>query len=330
MMKRLTCILLAATLTIAAGFTTLAAETRIDKMKITFSYDAEPKSGETIGTINAKTDSNEFFIDSAEYMNETETWTVGDRPQVLVTMTAKDGYKFSSKSKSHFSLSGCNATYKTARTYDDGMTMELEVYLKRIGGKLSDVENLEWSGASASWDSMEGAKSYNVRLYRDEKSITTVETTGTNYDFSGFMNKEGSYTFRVQAISIYNNRAGEWSDYSDDYYLDEEDLWNNTGYGQWVQNNNGWWYSYSSGGYPANTWKNISNVWYYFNRDGYMVTGWLKLDGNWYYLNSSGAMTTGWQLINGRWYCMDSSGVLYVNTRTPDGYYVDGSGALIQ
>lgn len=330
MLKRQICLVMAAVMTLAMGMTAQAADTKITSMKITFSYDTEPKSGDSIGSINAKTDSSQFYIDSAEYVTDNENWTVGDRPVVRVDMTARDGYRFSSTSSSRFSLSGCSATYKSAKTYDDGSTMELEVYLKRIGGKLGDVDNMEWSGTVAVWDAMDGAKSYNVRLYRDDKSVETVSTTGTSYDFGGYINREGSYTFRVQAISSYNNRAGEWTDDSPEHYVDEEEARTIGGNGRWVQDQKGWWYSYSAGGYPSSCWKLINNIWYYFNRDGYMATGWQRLDGYWYYLNSDGAMLTGWQFINGKWYCMDGSGVMYENTRTPDGYYVDGNGVWVQ
>lgn len=332
MIKKPLCFVLAAIMTLAMGMTSQAADTKITSMKITFSYESgsEPKSGDSIGGITAKTDSSQFDIDSVYYVNNNETWIVGDRPVVRVDLTARDGYRFSSTSSSKFSLSGCSATYKSAKAYDDGSTLELEVYLKRIGGKLSDVDNLEWSGNIAVWDPMDGAKSYNVRLYRDDKSVATVETTGTSYDFSGYINREGSYTFAVQAISSYNNRAGEWSDKSSDNYVDEEDAWKVSGSGRWVQDQTGWWYSYNAGGYPANCWKLINNYWYYFNRSGYMVTGWQKVDGYWYYMNNDGVMLTGWQFINGQWYCMDGSGVMYANTRTPDGFYVNGSGVWVQ
>ena len=330
MLKKQICIICTFIMVLSMGMTAQASDTKITSMKLTFSWSAEPKSGDEIGSINVKTDSSQFSVDSAEYETDNETWVVGDRPVVLVQLTAADGYRFSSTSSSRFNLSGCSADYKSAKTYDDGATLELEVYLKRIGGKLDGVDNMEWSDAVATWDEMDGAKSYSVRLYRDQKSVITVETTGTSYDFSGYVNQEGSYTFRVQAVSSYNDRTGEWSGDSPDYYVDEEEAWTVNGSGRWVQNQSGWWYSYNSGGYPLNCWKLIGDVWYYFNRDGYMVTGWQRLDGSWYYLNPNGAMVTGWQVIDGKWYCLDSSGVLYQDTRTPDGYEVDKNGVWWQ
>lgn len=62
--------------------------------------------------------------------------------------------------------------------------------------------------------------------------------------------------------------------------------------------------------YPVNQWQYINNYWYFFNASGYMVTGWVQWNNVWYYCCDSGEMLT--------------------NTRTPDGYYVDGNGAWIQ
>ena len=61
-----------------------------------------------------------------------------------------------------------------------------------------------------------------------------------------------------------------------------------------------------------------------------MQTGWQRLGGQWYYLDPSGAMQTGWQAINGKYYYLGTNGAMYYNTWTPDGKYVDGSGAWVQ
>lgn len=347
MKKRSLCLALSFLFILCMAVTAHAATTKIDKVSLTFSYEEEPKSGNEVGSIKAKANDQSYYVDYAEYTNDVDTWSVGDRPVVRIGLYAADGYRFSYTSSKYFSLSGCGATHKKASIKDEGTYMELEVYLKRIGGKLSGAENLEWSGATAVWDELNGAKSYEVRLYRDDKSVATEKVTGTSYDFSGYLTKEGCYNFSVRAVASYNDRAGEWSDYSEDYYVDEEDLQHMTANGSWVQNQKGWWYSYGNGSYPASCWKLINGQWYYFNWEGYMVTGWQKIDGRWYYLNPSGAMTTGWQFVNnrwyfmdgsgvmqtgwqyvnGKWYCLDDSGAMYANTTTPDGRYVDSSGA---
>lgn len=343
--KRWLVLVMSAVLVLGTCFAAQAAETKIDKVKLTFSG-TEPKSGEAVGDIDVRTDSNEFSVDYAEYTNSLENWTVGVEPEVKIELVAKDGYKFGYTSKSHFNLSGMNAEFERAKIYDNGSYMEVTATLKRIGGKLTGSENLEWGGKTAYWDAVEGSKQYEVNLRRNEKTVTTVETTSTSYNFAGYMDREGNYSFRVRAISSYNNRVGEWSDYSDEIYISESEAGSG---GQWKNDQYGWWYAYNGGGYPANCWKQIGGAWYYFAYNGYMLTGWQQINGSWYYLAPSGAMTIGWQNVGGVWYYMDGNGVMltgwqqiggrmyylgtngamWANTATPDGHYVDGSGAMV-
>ena len=60
-----------------------------------------------------------------------------------------------------------------------------------------------------------------------------------------------------------------------------------------------------------------------------MQTGWKYVGGQWYYLDGSGAMQTGWKYVGSHWYYLSGSGALLVNTTTPDGYKVNGSGELV-
>lgn len=326
------CLVLAAVTAISISFIAMAADTKIDKVNLTFSYDTAPATGDAIGDIMVKADSGEFYVESAEYTNseDQDTWTVGDVPQVKVELSAKDGYRFSYTSKSHFNLTGCNAEYKKVRIYDSGSSIEVYAQLKRIGGKLEGASNPEWQDTSAVWDEVEGSKSYDVKLLRDDRTVATVSTSGTSYDFAGYFNREGDYTFRVRAVSKYNNKTGEWSEDSDSFYVNAEDLGSYGGNGRWAQDQKGWWYSYDTGGYPLSCWKEINGSKYYFNSAGYMVTGWQKLDGIWYYMNPSGAMTTGWQNINGTWYYLDASGKMQTGWQAVNGtwYFMNNSGAM--
>lgn len=66
---------------------------------------------------------------------------------------------------------------------------------------------------------------------------------------------------------------------------------------------------------------------------GRMYTGWQRIDGFWYYFNpvpdgSRGKMMTGWQQIDGKWYFLwPSDGHMAVSEETPDGFFVDETGA---
>ena len=349
--KQISALFLAAVMAVSAASTVQAADDRerIDKVTLNFAYDKEPASGDEIGDIRVTTNSDQFTVDYAEYTNSGDTWTVGDVPEVRVELDANDGYRFAYESKSHFDVNGGGAEFKDADRQDDDSHMVVTVELDRIGGKLSAPENLEWDGTTAHWDHLDGAKTYEVRLYRGSSTVTTVETANNYYNFAGSITREGDYIFRVRGISDYNDRSGEWSSDSDEYYVDEDEA-ASAGTGSWVQDGTRWWFAYSGGGYPANCWKEIGGAWYYFDRSGYMTTGWQYVDGDWYYLNpgsgammsgwqlinnvwyyldSSGAMQTGWNYINGKYYYMDSNGAMYANRTTPDGHYVDASGARV-
>ena len=100
--------------------------------------------------------------------------------------------------------------------------------------------------------------------------------------------------------------------------------------GSWQRNGIGWWFEYSDGSYAQSSWIDINNNWYYMGSSGYMQTGWLNYGGSWYYLDTtSGNMRMGWIGLNNVWYYLNpfNGGRMDVDTYTPDGYYVDSTGA---
>lgn len=59
------------------------------------------------------------------------------------------------------------------------------------------------------------------------------------------------------------------------------------------------------------------------------TNGWQYHDDNWYYYNDSGAKVTGWIRDSANWYYLSEDGVMLADAITPDGYYVESSGAWI-
>ncbi len=163
-----------------------------------------------------------------------------------------------------------------------------------------------------------------------------MTTSDNTYNFSSYITRSGTYTFRVRAVYNSSNK-GEWID-SDDWYVDSQtarEFGNsssssnpsssstsvntsgssltspgNSSSGAWLQDSVGWWYCNADRSYTINGWQSINNKWYYFNERGYMVTGWVLWKNAYYYCGPDGAMLT--------------------NTWTPDGYYVDGNGIWVQ
>ena len=104
-----------------------------------------------------------------------------------------------------------------------------------------------------------------------------------------------------------------------------------TATGRWVNQDDGWWFAYSGGGYPAGTWEKINGAWYYFDGSGWMQTGWTEVNGTWYYMNGDGAMQIGWVKSGDDWYYLDpASGAMATGWVDDNGtwYYMEDSGAM--
>lgn len=332
MKKRAAALLLTLCMAMGLSISANAAETRIEKVAVEFSWDSAPEQGQRPGNVSAKAGNDQYRIGEVYYTNDIdEYWQLGDTPEVIAVIHAANGYRFSSTNKSYFTITGQNAKHKRARIYDSGTTMELTVTFPQLTGRLQQVENTYWEDNIAIWDEMESAKSYEIRLYRNDKLQTTVKSDRARYDFSGSFAKEGEYSFKVRGIAKYNGKTGDWSEMSDYNFISESQAQSTAIGGNWVQDTRGWWYSYSGGGYPSETWRQINGAWYYFDRSGYMLTGWQNLGGSWYYLMPNGVMTTGWQAVGGRWYYMNGSGVMQTGWQDINGrrYYLDGSGAMV-
>lgn len=319
-------------LTCLMAGTVFAAAEKINTVKLTFSCDPVPAAGEAPGTVTAKAASDEFTVESAVYLNDVETWTLGERPEVEVILKAAEGFRFVYTSSDKFRLSGGGADFAKAKIYDGGNKLVLKTYLKRADGKPEEVYGLEWSGSYAMWEAPEEeVKSFEVRLYRNKRLVATVTTADTQYDFRSHIAEGGDYTFRVRAVAKYENRLGSWSDYSEENTFSDYDA-RYYGQGNWIQGRFGWWYRYYNGDYPASCWKKINQAWYYFNQDGYMLTGWQYIDGHWYYLGNNGVMLGGgWHFINGYWYYLDGSGIMQTGWKNLGGrsYYLNGDGVML-
>ena len=81
-------------------------------------------------------------------------------------------------------------------------------------------------------------------------------------------------------------------------------------------------------------WEFIDQKWRAFDSNGFSKLGWIydeNYDG-WFYLHIKHGMQTGWICVGDKWYYMNPDtagceGKMYAAQWTPDGYYVDESGA---
>lgn len=159
----------------------------------------------------------------------------------------------------------------------------------------------------------------------DDSNSTSGASGGSSHSGGGSGGEGGSVSRSASTVkAVIPSTPGYW--------VQEEKGWqfrnpDGTAYlDTWVYVNN-LWYRLGVDGYMLERWALVNNVWYYLAPEtGEMKTGWLFDGQSWYYLDESGAMKTGWIFTDGGWYYLEADGRLLLNTVTPDGYQVDGSG----
>lgn len=313
----------------AMCMTAYAAEKKITKVKVQVES-AVPEAGDNVGTPSVKvsvsglSDSDFKIVDLEYYNTNDDEWERGETPVIRMELElvgdAADNYVFYYTSSKYFSVSGNRSEFKSAKRLDSGRGLQVDIKQRKVSGELEVPEILDWDGRHATWETVDDADKYEVKLYRNNSSVTTITTSNESYNFYPYMSKAGDYSYKVRAISNSDGEKSDWSDESDDYYMNSSNVYtgtppsNNGGSstnvsGGWVQDQIGW--TYRQNGTPlTNQWLNVDNNWFYLAANGYMMTGWIYVDNNWFYLNpvsdgTRGAMKTGWQAIDGAWYYLN-------------------------
>ena len=266
-------------------------ESLIDSVPLSISWDRAPKAGDLGGEVYATSSNKHFVVEGASYVKRDDTWVFGERPVVEIELSAKSGYSFTSTGRTYFSLFGCGAQYKKATMDGDGNSLILQVTLPTIDSILPASTAVSWNNNTAVWDEVEGSKSYEIQLYKDNRLMATVTAKHDRYDFKSYITVEGVYTFRVRAFGTYKSQASPWSELSEENKIRPEDAWYIDN-GSWERNRLGRRYVYKNKAYPTNTWRCINNKWYYFNYEGYMLTNCYIKSGEmnfYYWLGANGA-----------------------------------------
>ena len=277
-----------------------------------------------------------FSVGDIELLNENDWWEEDEIPRISVMLNADEGYYFSI-SRSNIKVKG--ATYISGRK-EDSYTLVVTLELPSMLETLGETGQARWTSVNeAEWDPVPNAGHYEVRLYREGKTIGGLQkATEPKIDFGSLMRKEGTYNFRVRAVNKRNNDVkSEWLDSGATSYIDEETAARfRSQYGEtipdyitepsqmnqiyytpdqygWIRDNVGWWYCNPDKTYTTSNWQLIDGKWYYFNSSGYMVTGWIDWKGKSYY-------------------CDPVNGDMQVNKLIDDGSgrRVDSTGAWIQ
>ncbi len=308
---------------IMAGMIAVPSFAAVKRKKIgsvSIDVEAHIELGDRYGDeeIEVTTRGKHYSYDYYEIENFGFEWTEDDVPEIIIYLNADDGYYFSLTKASSVRLSG--ATYVRAATQDNKETLKLQVKLAPMKEMLgAETEVILTDGGYASWDSIQGAGSYELRLYRNDTGVGPVYQTTDQiyYDYTTQMSKPGSYRVKVRAVNKQNTESkGKWME-SEVITISADmadAIRNGTApglpvKGKWKTVGEKWWYEHEDGTYTKNDWELIDKQWYFFNEEGYMVTGWIEWNGEKYYLD-------------------DQTGAMLKNTTTPDGYLLDGEGHL--
>ncbi len=276
------------------------------------------------------------YVGETQILNKIERWEKGTVPRLSVYLHAEDGSYFSVKG-SDIVIEG--ATYTNGRQASPGI-VELTVTLPSMTGVLGTFTELGWDLATQGrWSRVDNTGYYEVRLFCDGRAVGDIERTKESVmDFGSRMRRAGTYSYRVRAVNMKDERTkSEWTECGQVSVIDEstaQQMKDRYGslipdgaqepsqvrqlnyrpdqYG-WIRDSTGWWYRNGDGSYTAADWQLIDDKWYYFNSSGYMVTGWIDWNEKSYY-------------------CDPENGDMQVSRMIPDGSgrRVDSTGAWIQ
>lgn len=327
-LKRLTAGITAAMLVCMGSMPAYGATTKVSSISLV--VDSEIKVGDeyNIDDVTIETKSDKYVIGDMEFENDGYEWGATDTPVIKVYVEANDGYYLSVTAK-NIKIKG--AEYASGKKVDS-KTMLLTLRLPSLSQSLGEIGSVRWDSNSAgSWDEAYNAGLYEVRLYRDGKTVKSIQAAETSINFASMMLKEGNYTFKVRAVNkVKADVKSEWVE-SSGVHIDKatadqnKAVYGNSSSGLenpgqaataqvqdgWNKDGTGWWFRNTDGTYTTNNWQQIDGKWYFFNNSGYMQTGWILWNYQYYY-------------------CDDANGDMLVSTTTPDGFRVDSSGVWVQ
>jgi len=233
----------------------------------------------------------------------------------VIQLDAEDGYYFNITKVENIKVTGLGATYVKASRQNNGQNLYITVSLD-IDTFVGEIEDAKWTqNGFGTWDEAYGAQSYMVFLTDDKGRTKKAETGGLHYDFRPYMQREGTYSFRVRPVST-TGKTGVWCDaggfvttgematqhkvmfavekeivYQDGIKTPDREIvtYRNTG---WQEDENGrFWFRNEDASYPQMTWLQLGDNWYFFDRNGYLKNNeYLTCGKRDYYLTDDGKM----------------------------------------
>ncbi|MGL5434632.1 MAG: cell wall-binding protein [Lachnospiraceae bacterium] len=298
-----------------------ASRKKINSISINITANIKPETKYGDEEVDIDVKSGKCSFDYYEIENVGFEWMEDDVPELTLYFAADEGYYFALGKASSIKMTG--ATYVSASKQDSSETLVMKVKLSSLAETVGDdTEVTLHTSGYAVWSEARGAGSYELRLYRNGVGVgaSYLTTTDTHYDFRSMMNRTGSYSVKVRPVNkLVTDNKGTWTE-SAVITLDQ-DMVNAIKNGEaggmpvyitgdWVKDDNGWWYRHSDDSYTSNNWEEIDSKWFFFDETGYMQTGWIDWNDQ-------------------KYYCSETNGAMLRNTTTPDGYMVGEDGTRV-
>ena len=317
-----------------SGVSSLAATQPINNVtiKVKSKLEAGRKIPEDIQVEKSSVDDNEIAVSTGgnKYSITKAEWTSGgdtraksgETPSMRVTLKPEDiakNYFLSSYRSSNVTITG--GTFVNATKSKDDLIITLKI--DPIKGNYEAPTDVFWNDnklGEIRWTRPDNTSgTYELKLLRDKKNVTTVTSTSLLYNFYPYMTQAGKYSVEIRSIvtdSKLKKYTGnsEWVE-STELVITDRDVSDGKGQGGsggqakalyqfgWYKDNGFWYYRYvSDNTLQGAGWAYIDNDWYLFNQYGQMQTGWQIVDGRTYFLLKSGAMYTGWMKNGSDWY----------------------------
>ena len=288
--------------------------------KVEISVDSAISSGTVFGQENITITTPEnaaYYFQKYEILDSGDRWEIGAYPQIKVSLAAREGHYFRITKASQIILLGdVKYVYVSAAREYNGYVLTINIKLPLTDYEVGNPAFAKMDGGLCQWGPADKAGSYEVRVLRNDSILSAVTHTEPetvfSFDTSKYMTREGTYTFEVRGINVY--QASSTSDWikSNPVYVSEEQAAANK-----VAN---------ADAESAGEWEQVEGKWKFKTPDGSYAIGGKTIDGAEYYFDSNGEMVTGWQSIDGKWYYYDTSGIMLKGTYTPDGFWMDEHG----
>ena len=175
----------------------------------------------------------------------------------------------------------------------DSTVLKITMDLPSMAGRMDELGTIQFGkDGLATWDPVEGAGYYEVRLVRNSTVVGGTQTVNvTSAEFGYLMTKAASYTVKVRAGEQVNwENKGSWAAsapvYVDAAMAAQFKEASHTP-GEWVKDETGWRFQNEDGTFMPEGWHLITGKWYYFGEDTYMwANAWVNTDSFYYYVRA--------------------------------------------